>query len=83
MAILTGKEKCYLYPDLTFIIYRDLYEIIQYPPLILPDHYDPASYPPGKPFTIEHPSTIDDVCNFVVEYINSDVVVRRFWVSIC
>ncbi|KAG1792180.1 RNA dependent RNA polymerase-domain-containing protein [Suillus plorans] len=52
----------------------DLYEIIQYPPLILPDHYDPASYPSGKPFTIEHPSTIDDVCNFVVEYINSDVV---------
>ncbi|KAG1890753.1 RNA dependent RNA polymerase-domain-containing protein [Suillus subluteus] len=52
----------------------DLYEIIQHPPLILPDHYDPASYPSGKPFTIERPSTIDDVCNFVVEYINSDVV---------
>ncbi|KAG2750605.1 RdRP-domain-containing protein [Suillus brevipes Sb2] len=52
----------------------DLYEIIQYPPLILPDHYDPASYPSGKPFTIDRPSTIDDVCNFVVEYINSDVV---------
>ncbi|KAG2366052.1 RNA dependent RNA polymerase-domain-containing protein [Suillus spraguei] len=33
-----------------------------------------ASYPSGKPFTIEQPSTIDDVCNFVVEYINSDVV---------
>ncbi|KAG2355838.1 RNA dependent RNA polymerase-domain-containing protein [Suillus spraguei] len=52
----------------------DLYEIIQHPPLILPDHYDPASYPSGKPFTIERPSTIDDVCDFVVEYINSDVV---------
>jgi hypothetical protein len=52
----------------------DLYEIIQHPPLILPDHYDPASYPSGDPFTIERRSTIDDVCDFVVEYINSDVV---------
>ncbi|KAG0701519.1 RNA dependent RNA polymerase-domain-containing protein [Suillus ampliporus] len=52
----------------------DLYEIIQHPPLILPDHYDPASYPPRLPFTIDRPSTIDDVCDFVVEYINSDVV---------
>ncbi|KAG2067060.1 RdRP-domain-containing protein, partial [Suillus decipiens] len=52
----------------------DLYEIIQHPPLILPDYYDPASYPSGKPFTIERPSTINDVCDFVVEYINSDVV---------
>lgn len=52
----------------------DLYEIIQHPPLILPDHYDPASYPLGKPFTIERRSTIEDVCNFVVEYINSNVV---------
>jgi hypothetical protein len=77
-----GKEKCYLCPDLRFIIYSDLYEIIQHPPLILPDHYDPASYPSGDPFTIERRSTIDDVCDFVVEYINSDVVVRQYWVSV-
>ncbi|KAG1724765.1 RNA dependent RNA polymerase-domain-containing protein [Suillus paluster] len=52
----------------------DLYEIIQHPLLILPDHHDPASYPSRSPFKIDQPSTIDDVCDFVVEYINSDVV---------
>jgi hypothetical protein len=63
-------------------VFSDLYEIIQHPPLILPDHCDPASYPLGSPFKIDRESTIDDVCNFVVEYINSDVVVRSFSISV-
>jgi len=76
VAILTGKEGCLRSQECLTIIFSDLYEIIQYPPLILPDHCDPASYPSRKPYMIDRPSTIDDVCEFVVEYINSDVVVR-------
>ncbi|KAG8217645.1 RNA dependent RNA polymerase-domain-containing protein [Butyriboletus roseoflavus] len=53
----------------------DMYEVIQYGDLLVPEHHDPASYPPVQPFKLERPSTIDDVCDFIVEYINSDVVV--------
>lgn len=52
-----------------------MYEVIQYGDLLVPEHHDPASYTPVPPFELERPSTIDDVCNFIVEYINSDVVV--------
>jgi len=52
----------------------DMYEVIQYGDLLVPEHQDPASYTPVEPFKLERPSTIDDVCNFIVEYINSDVV---------
>ncbi|KAL4067761.1 RNA dependent RNA polymerase-domain-containing protein [Scleroderma citrinum] len=52
----------------------DTYEVIQHGPLLVPEHHNPASYPPSKPFKLDTPSTIDDVCDFIVEYINSDVV---------
>lgn len=65
----------------------DMYEVIQYGDLLVPEHHDPASYPAVQPFKLERPSTIDDVCDFIVEYINSDVVVRgitfsfRIWLG--
>ncbi|KAI6122348.1 RNA dependent RNA polymerase-domain-containing protein [Pisolithus croceorrhizus] len=52
----------------------DLYEVMQYEPLLVPEHHNPATYPPAKPFTLDRPSTVHDVCDFIVEYINSDVV---------
>ncbi|KAF9227760.1 RdRP-domain-containing protein [Gyrodon lividus] len=52
----------------------DMYEVIQYGDLLVPEHHDPASYPPGKTFKLDRPSTINDVCDFIVEYIHSDVV---------
>ncbi|KAG9307946.1 RNA dependent RNA polymerase-domain-containing protein [Chiua virens] len=52
----------------------DLYTIIQYGDLLAPEHCDPASYPAVKPYELDRDSTVDDVCNFIVEYINSDVV---------
>lgn len=55
-----------------------MYEVIQYGALLVPEHHDPATYPSVKPYMIDTPSTINDVCDFIVEYINSDVVVRRF-----
>jgi len=56
-------------------VFSDTYAVIQYGDLLVPEHYDPASYPPVAPFKLDRPSTIDDVCDFIVEYINSDVVV--------
>ena len=55
--------------------FSDMYEVIQYGDLLVPEHQDPASYAPVAPFKLDRPSTIDDVCDFIVEYINSDVVV--------
>ncbi|KAG6370859.1 RNA dependent RNA polymerase-domain-containing protein [Boletus reticuloceps] len=53
----------------------DTYAVIQYGDLLVPEHDDPGSYPPVEPFKLDRPSTIGDVCDFIVEYINSDVVV--------
>jgi hypothetical protein len=42
-----------------------------------------ADYPPGEVWTLDEgrgDATIEDICDFIVEYINSDVMVR-FWVS--
>lgn len=55
--------------------FSDMYEVIQYGDLLVPEHHDPASYTPQATFKLERPSTIDDLCDFIVEYINSDVVV--------
>ncbi|KIJ69127.1 hypothetical protein HYDPIDRAFT_23984 [Hydnomerulius pinastri MD-312] len=52
----------------------DMYEVIQYGEFLVPEHHDPASYPSVAPFKLDRPSTIDDICDFIVEYINSDVV---------
>ncbi|KAI5995827.1 RNA dependent RNA polymerase-domain-containing protein [Pisolithus orientalis] len=52
----------------------DLYEVMQYGPLLVPEHHNPAAYPSTKPYRLDRPSTIHDVCDFIVEYINSDVV---------
>ena len=52
-----------------------MFSVIQYGDLLVPEHHDPASYPSEEPFKLNRPSTIDDVCDFIVEYINSDVVV--------
>ncbi|KAF8844823.1 RdRP-domain-containing protein [Paxillus ammoniavirescens] len=53
---------------------RDMYEVIQYGELLVPEHHDPAAYLPVATFKLDRPSTIDDVCDFIVEYIHSDVV---------
>ncbi|KAI6013327.1 RNA dependent RNA polymerase-domain-containing protein [Pisolithus microcarpus] len=52
----------------------DMYEVMQYEPLLVPEHHNPATYASTKPYTLDRPSTVHDVCDFIVEYINSDVV---------
>lgn len=55
---------------------RDLYSIIHYGPLLPTEHADPASYEGVGGRFLDRPSTVDDICDFVVEYLNSDVLVR-------
>jgi RNA-dependent RNA polymerase len=54
---------------------RDMYSVIQYSPLLPPNQEKPASYPDGETLTLDRDSTVDDICDFIVEYINSDVLV--------
>ena len=53
----------------------DEYQIIQETSLLPPEHVEPASYKSAGDKELDRPSTIDDICDFVVEYINSDVLV--------
>ncbi|KAH9843166.1 RdRP-domain-containing protein [Rhodofomes roseus] len=52
----------------------DTYSVIHYGPLLPTEHADPASYESVPPNLLNRPSTIDDICDFVVEYLNSDVL---------
>lgn len=54
----------------------DLYSIIHYGPLLPTEHAEAASYEPVKGHYLDRASTVDDICDFVVEYLNSDVLVR-------
>lgn len=64
-----------LHPDLSSI--SDLYSIIFDPCLLPTEHVSPASYPPAKTHENEdgRHSTVEDICDFIVEYIRSDVIV--------
>ncbi|KAF7311432.1 RNA-dependent RNA polymerase [Mycena kentingensis (nom. inval.)] len=53
---------------------RDMYSVIPYAPLLPTSQNSPASYPDGKTLTLDRDSTIDDIADFVVDYINSDVL---------
>ncbi|KZT06990.1 RdRP-domain-containing protein [Laetiporus sulphureus 93-53] len=52
----------------------DLYSVIKYGALLPPEHEKPAEYPPGEKNELDRDSTIEDICDFVVEYFNSDVL---------
>ncbi|KAJ7709483.1 RNA dependent RNA polymerase-domain-containing protein [Mycena rosella] len=52
----------------------DMYSVIQYSPLLPPNQEKPASYPDGDTLTLDRDSTVHDICDFIVEYINSDVL---------
>ncbi|OSX65461.1 hypothetical protein POSPLADRAFT_1134844 [Postia placenta MAD-698-R-SB12] len=52
----------------------DLYSVIKYGPLLPTDHADPASYESVGTHTIDHDSTVEDICDFVVQYLDSDLL---------
>jgi RNA-dependent RNA polymerase len=56
----------------------DQFSIIQYKPLLPSNLEKAAEYPAGETFTLDRESTVHDICDFIVEYINSDVLVHTF-----
>ncbi|KDR73538.1 hypothetical protein GALMADRAFT_251265 [Galerina marginata CBS 339.88] len=52
----------------------DLFSVICYDPILPRTIEEAASYEPLPTFKIERDSTVDDICDFIVEYINSDVL---------
>lgn len=52
----------------------DLYDIIMCEELLYSQQESPLSFAAGEPRTLGRATTVDDICNFIVEYINSDVV---------
>jgi len=53
----------------------DTYDIYYQNPALLPSlQEEPASYPEAEVWTLDRDATIADVCQFIVEYINSDVM---------
>ncbi|OBZ75664.1 RNA-dependent RNA polymerase 1 [Grifola frondosa] len=54
----------------------DLYSIIKYGPLLLSDECPAASYLPTgtRALDDDRDSTVEDICDFIVEYLNSDVL---------
>ncbi|KAJ6618813.1 RNA dependent RNA polymerase-domain-containing protein [Mycena sp. CBHHK59/15] len=52
----------------------DMYSVIKYSPLLPSAQEEPASYPDGETLTLDRDSAVHDICDFIVEYINSDVL---------
>ena len=58
-------------------VLRDMFSVICYDPLLPTTFEDAASYESCGTYEIDRESTVEDICDFVVEYINSDVLVCR------
>ena len=47
-----------------------------YPKLLPMTWEEPAKYPKENPFELDRDTEVEDICDFIVEYISSDVLVR-------
>lgn len=56
-------------------VISDEYLVIKDPTLLPTNMAEPASYEGVKPRLLDRDSTVDDICDFFVEYMQSDVVV--------
>ena len=43
----------------------------------------PAKYPKEDPFKLDRDSQVEDICDFIMEYISSDLLVRDLLQDIC
>ena len=78
---LDGYVICVLWTALWFIRgFRDTYDIYFANPALLPTiQHEPAPLSEPNVWTLEDgepDATVDHICQFIVEYINSDVMVR-------
>ncbi|RDB21103.1 RNA-dependent RNA polymerase 1 [Hypsizygus marmoreus] len=53
----------------------DTYSIIAYPPLLPSEEADPAEYPESSPVDIQRETTVQDICDFFISFMISDVLV--------
>lgn len=52
----------------------DLYNVTEFVPLHPSKLYEAAAYPPADRLELNRPSTMEDVADFVVDYINNNVM---------
>ena len=57
---------------------RDLFSIIFHESLMPIQAEDPANYEGLGTLELDREATVEDICDFIVEYINSDVLVCWF-----
>ena len=68
-----------LFRDIVNIVSRrDLFSIIFHESLMPIQAEDPAKYESLGTLELDRESTVEDICDFIVEYINSDVLVCWF-----
>ena len=60
---------------------RDMFSVICHGPLLPNTFEDAANYESCGTKELDRDSTVEDICDFVVEYINSDVLVGQ--ISLC
>jgi len=71
---MTGCHKYSRFSSDTY----DIYYGKENPGLLPPVHADPAEYESSDPRTLDDDqddATVEDICDFIVEYIHSDVMV--------
>ncbi|KAF8635589.1 hypothetical protein AX15_000237 [Amanita polypyramis BW_CC] len=52
----------------------DLFSVIMYPKLLPMSWEEPAKYPKESPYDLERDTRVEDICDFIVQYISSDVL---------
>lgn len=71
-------------PYIKWVPYSDTYSVIMHEPLLPTQMETPASYDPLEPRKLPPGQSIEEaVCDFIEEYIHSDVLVSQQLVSRC
>ncbi|KAF8893574.1 RNA dependent RNA polymerase-domain-containing protein [Infundibulicybe gibba] len=60
--------------NLNTSLYSDMFAVILNEDLLPSIQYDPASYISEGTFQLERDCDVDDICDFIIEYIHSDVL---------
>lgn len=55
---------------------RDEFSVIPYSPLLPMTWEGPAKYPKEDPFRLDRDSRVEDICDFIMDYISTDILVR-------
>jgi len=73
MRLICSHLAAYIERDSSF---RDKFYLIFDGELLPPQYNPPAEYAPCKPIDLKRDSKVEDICDFLVQYLKSDVLVR-------